>query len=549
MKPMKFVAAGLAIASLSACTNAPSPHVDTLYVGGTIVEADSTCSGCAVAVSQGIIEGIYQEKTDWPMADTVIDITGQFLYPGFIDAHAHFVGYGKSLQTVDLRGTSSWEEVIEKTLAFAEGHPNAVAITGRGWDQNDWEVKEFPTNQGLSEAFPSIPVVLTRIDGHAVIANDEALRRADINASNYKERTPSGGDIQVDENGTPTGVLIDNAVDLLVLPEWDDARLTRALLDAERNCFAVGLTSVVDAGLDQPVIEAIDSLQDLGILRMPLYAMVSDKLEWLEHYLAHGPIKTDRLNVRSFKFYGDGALGSRGACLRTPYHDAPGHYGLMLSTREHFLESAKRLAAAGWQMNTHAIGDSANHLILNVYKEALAGSTVDHRWRIEHAQVVSPEDWALFADLDVIPSIQPTHATSDMYWAGERLGEERIKHAYAYNDLLQSRGLVAIGTDFPIEHIDPIHSFYAAVVRKDHSGYPEGGFQTENALSREDALRGMTIWAAYANFEEEEKGSITPGKWADFTILDTDLLHCSENEILQSTVNYTVVHGEIVHTH
>ncbi|NVK05121.1 MAG: amidohydrolase family protein [Flavobacteriia bacterium] len=549
-----YILTSLAMAVvLTACDSGPSDNNRKQYVftNATLVTPDSTVEGYSIATMAGKISDFHKGSDFQWVANDTIDLKGAYLYAGFIDAHAHFVGYAKGLQSVNLIGTKSWEEVVSQTKLFIEAHPNFNFITGRGWDQNDWgEGSEFPTNKALNEAFPNLPVVLTRIDGHAVIANDAALQLAHITA----ETTIDGGLVLV-EAGRPTGVLIDNATSLIQIPEISNSQLANALLQAEQNCFAVGLTTIDDAGLSKPMIDFIDSLQQAAMLKMRLYAMVSDHPDWLEYYLSNGPYKTDRLNVRSFKFYGDGALGSRGACLRQPYHDDSDNYGLILSTEEHFRESARRLAAAGFQMNTHAIGDSANHLILDIYNDALSevARNMDYtgnpfRWRIEHAQVVSPEDLSRFTAYGIIPSVQPTHATSDMYWADERLGEERIHHAYAYQDLLNNSDALPLGTDFPVEGIDPLNTFYAAVVRKDHEGYPDDGFQMENALSREDALRGMTIWAAYSNFEEDEKGSIERGKWADFTILDTDLLHCPEEEILQAKVLFTVIGGEVVFT-
>lgn len=541
--------AGLTVL-FSSCSSPEKTQVDQLFTHAVLVTPDSTVTNYTVAVTDGRIVGMsHQEQTPWHSDDT-LNLNGAFLYAGFIDAHAHFVGYAKGLQSVDLRGTKSWEEVVERTVAFAEANPHITYITGRGWDQNDWSIdKLMPKNTKLNVAFPNTPVVLTRIDGHAVIANQAALDLDSIGPWT----TVEGGEV-IRNFGYLTGVLIDNATELLQIPEASNAQLAEGLLMAQENCFAVGLTTIDDAGLSKPMIEFIDSLQRANQLKMRIYAMVSDDPRWMEHYLENGFYQTDRLNVRSFKFYGDGALGSRGACLREPYHDEPGYFGLMLSSEDHFRESAQKLAEAGFQMNTHAIGDSANHLLLeiywdtfNAYNEGRETKKSDFRWRIEHAQVVSENDFEKFDQPYIIPSIQPTHATSDMYWAERRLGPERVKNAYAYRELLNPAGWVALGTDFPVEEIDPLNTFYAAVVRKDHAGFPEGGFQMENALSREDALRGMTIWAAISNFEEKDKGSIELGKWADFTILDTDLLSCPEDDILRARVLYTVVNGEVVY--
>ncbi len=470
-----------------------------------------------------------------------LDAGGKFIYPGFIDAHAHFVGYGLSLQTVDLSGTTSWEECIERVKSFAANYPEGW-ITGRGWDQNDWGLKEFPDNQTLDTLFPDRPVLLTRIDGHAAIANQKALELAGIKAGN----TLTGGEI-VEMEGSLTGLLIDNAVDLVSakIPAASQEQLKKALQKAEQNCFAMGLTTIDDCGLSFTTVEQIKALQSAGDLKMRLYVMLSDEKANYDYAKKNGPFKSDKLNVRSFKVYGDGALGSRGACLLSPYHDQPGHYGFLLSQPAHFDSVASWLREQRWQMCTHAIGDSGNRTILNTYARYLNGKN-DLRWRIEHAQVVSQQDFALFGQYSIIPSVQPTHATSDMYWAGDRLGEERVKGAYAYQQLLQQNGWLPLGTDFPVEDISTFKTFYAAVVRKDAKGWPENGYQMDNALTREQALRGMTIWAARSNFEEAEKGSLETGKFADFVILDQDLMNVSPEQLLKVKVMKTFLGGEQV---
>ena len=350
------------------------------------------------------------------------------------------------------------------------------------------------------------------------------------------------------KNGKLTGILIDNAIDLVSskIPSQTDEQFAKALKDAEKNCFAVGLTTIDDCGLSFQAAEGIKAMQASGSLKMRLYVMLSDEkanFDWLEKT---GAIKTDRLNVRSFKVYGDGALGSRGACLLQPYSDKPGHYGFLLSKREHFDSVANWIAQKGFQLCTHAIGDSGNRTILNIYAKYLSSKN-DRRWRIEHAQVVNQADFNLFGSYSIIPSVQPTHATSDMYWAGDRLGSERVKGAYAYKQLLQQNGWLPLGTDFPVEDISPFKTFYAAVIRKDAKGWPAAGYQTENALTREEALRGMTVWAAKSNFEEKEKGSLERGKFADFIILDKDLMKAGESELLQVNVLKTFLGGEKVY--
>ncbi|RYY86664.1 MAG: amidohydrolase, partial [Chitinophagaceae bacterium] len=415
-------------------------------------------------------------------------------------------------------------------------------ILGRGWDQNDWTNKEYPDRASLDAVFPDNAVLLTRIDGHAAIANSRALAAAGIDGP----RSLTGGSVEI-RDGRPTGILIDNAVDLVgeKVPGPTAAQARTALLAAQRNCFAMGLTTVDDCGLDYEAVEFIDSLQKRGELRMRLYAMLSDAPRNFAWAFRGGPYKTDRLNVRSIKVYADGALGSRGAALLHPYSDKPGWSGFLLSKPEHFDSVASVLYEKNWQMCTHAIGDSGNRTVLNIYGKYLQGKN-DRRWRIEHAQVVAPEDFPLFGRFSVIPSVQPTHATSDMYWAADRLGKERVKGAYAYQALLRQNGWIPLGTDFPVEDISPFKTFYAAVARMDAAGYPAGGFQAGDALTREQALRGMTIWAARSNFEEAEKGSLEPGKWADFIILDRDLLKVDTKDILAARVLATYVGGSAV---
>ncbi|MBL7732969.1 MAG: amidohydrolase, partial [Chitinophagaceae bacterium] len=394
-----------------------------------------------------------------------LDAGGKFIYPGFIDAHAHFAGYGTSLQRVDLSGTTTWEECLERVKKFAAENKDGW-ITGRGWDQNDWPVKAFPGKDELDTLFPDRPVLLGRIDGHAAIANQKALDLAGIKPAD----TLTGGEIE-EQEGSLTGILIDNAIDLVSnkIPAASDEQVKKGLLAAQQNCFATGLTTISDCGLSYSTVNIIRAMQDSDQLKMRLYVMLSDEAANYEYAAKEGMIKTDRLNVRAFKVYGDGALGSRGACLLQPYSDKPGHYGFLLSTVTHFDSVAAWMKNKGWQMCTHAIGDSGNRTILNIYAKYLEGKN-DLRWRIEHAQVVNPADFSLFGQYSIIPSVQPTHATSDMYWAADRLGADRVKGAYAYKQLLQQNNWLPLGTDFPVEDISPFKTFYAAVVRQDAKG-------------------------------------------------------------------------------
>lgn len=499
----------------------------------------------AIAINNGkiIAVGPENEIKNKYLAKEYLDAKKRPIYPGFIDSHCHFVGYAKSLQQVNLVGTTSFNEVLEKVVEFSNSN-STKWITGRGWDQNDWEIKEYPSKQQLDSIFPDQPVCLRRIDGHAALVNQKALDIAKINTSTKIE----GGIIEK-INGQLTGILIDNAVDLImdIIPDFNEEELSKALLKAEQDLFKVGLTTVDDAGLNRSQIETIEQLQKDSLLKIKVYAMISAKPELFDYYLKKGPYKTDRLNVSSFKFYADGALGSRGACLLEPYSDIieQQHYGLLIEQQSFYENYAQQLYDKGFQMNTHCIGDSANRMIMNIYKNVLK-TTNDKRWRIEHAQVINPDDFKTFAEYTIIPSVQPTHATSDMYWAKDRLGETRVKTAYAYKQLLQQNGLIALGTDFPIEGINPINTFYAAVVRKDAKEFPTNGFQIENALTREEALKGMTIWAAISNFEETEKGSIEVGKNADFILLNDDIITTKENAILNTKVLATYINGEKV---
>ncbi len=521
--------------------------VDLIIYNAKIYSVDPNFSvheSFAVKNGKFIALGSNDEILNTYSAKEKIDLEGKSVYPGFYDAHCHFYGYGLSLQNVDLRGTRSFNEVLERVQKFAETHPDNEWILGRAWDQNDWEEKEFPVNNQLNKLFPNKPVVLRRVDGHALIANDAALKKAGITA----ETKVDGGNVVL-RNGKPTGVLIDNAMELLfkIIPKVNKQIARNALLDAQKNCFAVGLTSVDDAGLDKSTVLLIDSLQKSAKLKMRIYAMLTPTKENADYFITKGIYKTNYLNVRSIKLYADGALGSRGACLLHPYHDDPGNYGFLISGID-FLDSLCHLAYENnYQINTHAIGDSANRVMLNIYGKYLKGEN-DRRWRIEHAQVIAPDDFKLFNRYSIVPSVQPTHATSDMYWAEDRLGSERIKNAYAYKDLLKQNGWIAAGSDFPVEEINPLFGFYAAVVRKDQNNWPENGFEPENAISREDALKAMTIWAAKSNFEEKEKGSIELGKFADFVVTDKDIMTAAPEVLYKINVLNTFIDGVKVYS-
>ena len=527
---------------------AQKKNADLLIYNATIYTVDARFStSSAMVISDGkIIEtGNSKSLLAKYNAKEKLDAKTAFIFPGFIDAHAHFLGYGLGLQSADLVGTESWEAILKRLTEFAKNKKLQTGqwLIGRGWDQNDWPVKEFPVNEKLDELFPNNPVMLTRVDGHAAIVNSKAFALAGVTANTKI----NGGEVDV-KAGKLTGILVDNAVRLVgdKIPAPDAAQLRQALLDAQANCFAVGLTTVEDCGVSYQTALLMNDLQTKGELKMRLYAMLSDNQDNFNWAKAHGKIATPYLHVASFKVYADGALGSRGACLLQPYTDKPEWTGFLLSSQQHFDSVAAVIYQMGWQMNTHAIGDSGNRTILHIYGKYLQG-TNDRRWRIEHAQVVNPVDFTLFHQYNIIPSVQPTHATSDMYWAKARLGAQRIKGAYAYKKLLSQNSWMPLGTDFPVEDISPFKTFYAAVFRMDAKGFPAGGFQMENALTREEAIRGMTIWAAKSNFEEGEKGSLEKGKLADFIIVNKDLMTIDAKEVLSTSVLATYIGGKKVY--
>ncbi|WP_426094928.1 amidohydrolase [Flavobacterium sp. DSR2-3-3] len=540
---MKFITLFFGLFLLISCDQKSKVSVDTIITDATIYSVNNsfeTASAMAIDKGKIVAIGTNREITKQYESKNTIQAEGKFIYPGLIDAHCHFYSYGLSLQEADLRGTKSMDEIITRLKAFQKDK-NPTFIVGNGWDQNDWKVKKYPTKADLDAAFPDIPVVLNRVDGHAIIINSKALKLAGIT----KDTKAVGGQIEI-ANGELTGILVDNPMELVfkIIPKPTRKVQIAALLDAEKVMFDYGLTTVNDAGLDPDIIHLMDSLQKAKLMKLNIYAMVTANQKNIDLYLNKGIYKTDNLNVRSFKMYGDGALGSRGACMHKPYSDKPDQYGALLAPVPALKEVARQIAASKFQLNTHAIGDSANTVILKIYKEVLTG-TKDRRWKVEHAQVLREADFDYFR-FGIIPSVQPTHATSDMYWAEDRLGKERLKNAYAYKKLLQKAGMVALGTDFPVEEVNPMLTFHAAVARKDSKEYPKGGFQMENALTRAETLRGMTIWAAFSNFEEKEKGSLEVGKWADFVMFDQDLMKVEENKIVKMKPTNTYLKGQKV---
>ena len=538
MKTSNYIFILLLILNLG-CTN---NKADLIVINSKIYTANKSNEVAkSIAVRNGKIIDIDSINLDNKYeAKEILDANEKTILPGLIDSHCHFYNLGLDQQVVDLRGTTSFEEIIERLKVYDLNNESNV-ILGRGWDQNDWEIKQFPVNTQLNSIFKNKLVVLERIDGHAYIVNDNALQLAGID-----ENTLVRGGLVLLKNNKPTGVLIDAPMSMVdkVLPEKTTKEKVNALKEAEEISFSYGLTTVDDAGLGMEIIDLIDSLHKSNELKIKIYAMVSVSKTNIQKLKKSGKIKTPKLNVRSFKVYGDGALGSRGAALKKPYCDDPHNYGFLRTDIKDLKYYANEIANMGFQMNTHAIGDSTVSVLLKEYQKVL-NDIDDPRWRIEHSQVVDLNEFNLYND-KILPSVQPTHATSDMYWAYDRLGE-RIEGAYAFKDLLSSSKRIALGTDFPVERVNPFHTFYSSIERKDLSGYPTSGFQIENALSREETLKGMTIWGAYFNFEENEKGSIEKGKSADFIIIDQNIMEIEAAKIPNTKVLKTFVDGELVY--
>ena len=520
----------------------PKIQGDLIIVNTHIQLCDSAyTSADAMVIGSGKILAIGSAKDllSKYQVDSQMSFNGKFIYPGIIDAHCHFYGLGRFLQMLDLSQTKSFDEVVDACLHYYSKQTHNYLL-GRGWDQNKWPNLAYPTNnEALNNAFPDIPVLLKRIDGHAAIANDFALRLAGL----HSKSKVAGGELLLSK-GKLSGVLIDNAVDLVerVMPKPTTQDNIKALLDAQSTCLQYGITAITDAGLETNIIYLIDSLQKVGLLKMRINAMVSLTPENLAFWLKRGPLKTERLQVNSFKMYGDGALGSRGACLLKPYSDQPKHSGFLLTPAAEMEKYIEQIARSPFQLCTHAIGDSTNRLLLKLYGRYI-GQLPNKRWRIEHAQVVNSEDINLFGKYGIVPSVQTTHATSDMYWAINRLGPQRIQDAYSYQSLLKQLAWLPLGTDFPVEAVSPFFTFYAAVSRRDGAGLPQNGFQIEEALSRKQALSGITTWPAKAAFQENEMGSLLPGTFADFVVLDIDLLAADMKQIRTAKALQTFIDG------
>ena len=543
-RPMTLATAIL-ILLMTGCTN-EKKEADLILTNGKVYTVDaefSMAEAIAIRDHRIIAVGSRAEIEKNYKSDQVRDLEGACVYPGWIDAHCHFFGYGMNLDALDVTGTGSVEEIIALVKEHQAKHPGSW-ITGRGWDQNDWEVQEFPDKTMLDAHFPDTPILLRRIDGHAAWANSRALKLGGVTARSKVD----GGSVML-TGGEPNGILVDNAIGLVgsKIPAPSEKEMIQALRQAEQNCFEVGLTSVQDAGLPLRVVELIDLQHKKGSLKIRINAWLSPSEENFTHFVERGPYQSDHLTVNTVKLFTDGALGSRGARMIEPYSDDPGNVGLLVTPLEVLEKHCRRAYLNDYAVATHCIGDGANRETLKIYAKILQGEN-DRRWRIEHSQIIHPDDFHYFGDHNIIPSVQTTHATSDMYWAEKRVGAERMKGAYAFRQLLDQNGWLPNGSDFPVEQINPLFGFYAGVVRKDQSGYPAEGFQTEDALTREQALRAMTIWAARAGFEEHLKGSIEPGKLADLVVCTTDLMTAPEEKLFGIKVESTYSGGELVYS-
>jgi predicted amidohydrolase YtcJ len=547
--------AAVLVACLAACVPAlaaaAQEAADLVLQGGAVITLDDARPRAeALAVRGGRIVAVGGAADVKPLIGAgtrVIDLAGRAVVPGLTDAHVHVEGLGTSLERLDLVGAASLEDALARAAAAAKAAPPGEWLLGRGWDQNDWPGKKFPTAADLDRVLGDRPAYLVRIDGHAAWVNSAALTRAGISA---QTADPDGGRILRDASGAPSGVLVDKAMALVstTVPEPPREVRKRRLAAGLRACARAGLTSVHDAGVPLSTVDLYKELLAEGALATRVYVMLRE-----HEFLAAPPslapevgLGDGRLTVRAVKVVADGALGSRGALLLEPYSDEPGTRGLATIEPEKLKAVLQRALAQGFQVATHAIGDAANRRVLDAYEAAFgAGGGARHRFRIEHAQVVAPADVPRFKALGVIPSMQPTHCTSDMYWAGDRLGPERAKGAYLWKTFLEQGVPVAGGSDAPVEKIDVLPGLYAAVTRQDAKGWPEGGFYPGERVSVAEALTMFARSAAFAAFEEDDRGTIAPGRRADLTVFTRDVTALSPEEILKADVAMTVVGGEV----
>ena len=540
---------------LQPSSSGPSAPPDLVVIAQRIYTADTArpvAQAFAVRGDRIVFVGSRKDALSLRGPGTrVLKLGDRTVLPGLADAHAHLLNLGRFLRNVDLIGADSYEEVIDRVVARAKQMPPGTWILGRGWDQNRWADKQFPIHDALSQAVPDHPVMLTRVDGHALLANARAMSLAGVSAATADV---AGGHIERKPGSRePAGVFVDNAKALILdaIPPLSDREISEALLAAQAEAHRWGLVSVHDAGEPERPLAQLEQLARSGKLTLRVYAMVSDDSTGLAQAFSRGPesaLYGGHLWIRAIKLYADGALGSRGAALLAPYSDDPGNPGLLVTPPTHLRDVATRALQSGFQVATHAIGDRGNRVTLDAYEAALrAVPTRDHRFRVEHAQVLSPEDIPRFARLGVIPSMQATHQTSDMSWAEARLGPERIKGAYAWRSLLETGVIVPNGTDFPVEAVNPLLTFHAAVTRQNAENQPPGGWHPDQRMTREEALASMTRWPAYAGFEEGVMGTISAGKYADFVVLDRDIIQVPVEEILKTRVVATYVGGKRVY--
>jgi len=547
------------LAALALAAPLARAQPDFVFVNARVYTVDGAFSVAeAFAVEDGFFAAVGSEedvRATIGISTKVIDLGGRTVLPGLIDAHGHMAGLGQlQLGVIDLAGTTSYDEVIDRVAERAKEAEPGEWIIGRGWDHESWPEKELPSHEKLSEAIPDHPVWLSRVDGHAGLANAKAMEIAEISAGSS---VPSGGEMLLAESGEPTGVFVDNAEAMIarVIPAGG-ASGEDLILAAQKLCLEAGLTGVHDAGVPRDMIEVYQRLERERKLQVRVYGMIpgDQAMRWFEE---NKPYSGPFFSMRATKLYMDGAMGSRGAWLLEPYADRPTdalgqpYAGLAVSEPEFVNAVAAHGLAKGYQVCTHAIGDRANREVLDAYENAfrdLNADTAAARFRVEHAQLLAPEDIGRFAKLGVIPSMQPTHCTSDMRWVEERVGAERAQGAYAWQSLLASGARIAGGSDFPVESHNPFLGLYAAVTRQNLDQEPSGGWHPTERMSREQALRAFTIDAAYAGFGEERLGSIEPGKLADFVVIDRDYMACPEREIADIRVVATYIEGYPVYT-
>ncbi|NND80883.1 MAG: amidohydrolase [Gammaproteobacteria bacterium] len=557
----KILSLAFLAATFAGCDSAPSNQPDaakapaknlTLLTNAVIYTSnDEQPTATALAIQSEKFVGVGSTAEllqQFPQADQV-DMQGRTVIPGLIDAHVHLLSLGQALSRVDLVGSTDKADILQRLQAFAATLPEGQWLLGRGWDQNDWPVKELPTAADLDAAFPDRPIWLTRIDGHAAWANSAAMAYADQDLNG--DWQPDGGEIVRDASGQASGVFIDNAETLIAskIPAESVAQQRAALNRAMQKTASVGLTSVHNAGTSKQVWDILEPMHAAGELAVRYYAMADGSNEMLDYLCAQGAQidPSAMLSARAVKLYSDGALGSRGAALLEDYSDRPGQRGLLIEPPATLKAYATRAAECGLQINIHAIGDRGNRVTLDALA---AASNADNpgRHRVEHAQVISAEDFARFNELDLIASVQPTHATSDMYWAEQRVGAERIKGAYAWQTFNDLGVPLALGSDFPVEKADPLLGFYAAVSRQDTKGWPEGGWYPTQTLTRQQALHGFTLGAAYAAFEEDKIGSIEAGKYADFVVLEKDIMQIPAAQIPGTKILQTWLNGAPIYS-